>query len=148
MSLRFREEIQAVPRCSELTETKINVAAGILLDTEGRLLITDRSRASTMREFWEFPGGKLANGESAEDALCRELAEELGIEIMSFGYFCSLEHDYPEMRVEIDFFVVRKWRGTPSGIEGQSLRWLKPAEISPGMLLPADAPVLDLLQNL
>jgi hypothetical protein len=52
------------------------------------------------------------------------------------------------MRVEIDFFVVRKWRRTPSGIEGQALRWLKPAEISPGMLLAADAPILDLLRAL
>ena len=60
----------------------------------------------------------------------------------------KLEHDYPETRVEIDFFLVRKWRGTPSGIEGQALRWLRPAEISPGQLLPADAPVLELLQNL
>ncbi len=148
MSLRFREEIQAVPRCSELTETKINVAAGILLDAEGRLLITDRSRASTMREFWEFPGGKLANGESAEDALCRELAEELGIEIMLSEHFRSIEHDYPGMRVAIDFFLVRRWQGTPSGIEGQALRWLRPAEFAPGLLLPADAPVLELLQNL
>jgi len=148
MSLWFREEIQAVPRCSELTETKINVAAGILLDTEGRLLITDRSRASNMREFWEFPGGKLAIGESAEDALCRELAEELGIEIMSFEHFHSLEHDYPGMRVAIDFFLVRHWQGTPSGIEGQALRWLRPSEISPGQLLPADEPVLDLLGEL
>jgi 8-oxo-dGTP diphosphatase len=120
----------------------------LLIDAEGRLLITDRSQAGAMQEFWEFPGGKLAGGESAEEALRRELVEELGVEITSCVHLHSLEHDYPEMRVEIDFFLVRKWRGTPSGIEGQALRWLRPAEISPGMLLPADAPVLDLLQNL
>ena len=148
MSLRFRQEIQAVPRISELTARKVHVAAGLLIDAEGRLLITDRSQAGAMQEFWEFPGGKLAAGESAEEALRRELAEELGIEITSCDHFHSLEHDYPEMRVAIEFFVVRSWQGTPSGIEGQALQWLRPAEISPGQLLPADAPVLDLLKEL
>jgi len=100
-----------------------------------------------MQEFWEFPGGKLASGESAEEALCRELAEELGIEITSCDHFHSLEHDYPEMCVAIEFFLVRTWRGTPSGIEGQVLRWLKPTKISPGLLLPADAPVLEMLKK-
>jgi len=101
-----------------------------------------------MREFWEFPGGKLSRGESALDALRRELSEELGIDIAACAHFCSLEHDYPDTRVAIDFFLVRQWQGTPSGIEGQALRWLGPAEILPGMLLPADAPVLELLQEL
>jgi 8-oxo-dGTP diphosphatase len=148
VSLRFREKIQAMPRVSGLTARKIHVAAGILIDAEGRLLITDRSRASAMQEFWEFPGGKLASGESAGEALRRELVEELGIEITSCDHFHSLEHDYPEMRVAIEFFLVRKWQGTPSGIEGQVLRWLKPSQISPGELLPADEPVLAALNNL
>jgi len=137
-----------VPRGAELTARKIHVAAGILIDTDGRLLITDRLRASTMQAFWEFPGGKLAGGESAEEALHRELAEELGIEITLCEHFCGLEHDYPETRVAIDFFLVRQWQGTPSGNERQALRWLRPSDILPGMLLPADVPVLEMLKNL
>ena len=101
-----------------------------------------------MQEYWEFPGGKIAAGESAEDALRRELSEELGIEITSFDHFYSLEHDYPETRVAIDFFLVRKWQGTPSGIEGQALQWLRPSEFSPDLLLPADFPVLERLQDM
>ena len=112
------------------------------------MLITDRLRAGVMQEFWEFPGGKLASGESAGEALHRELAEELGIEVTCCEHFHSLEYDYPGMRVAIEFFLVRSWRGTPSGIEDQALRWLKPSEISPGQLLPADAPVLKLLKDL
>ena len=100
-----------------------------------------------MQQYWEFPGGKLATGETADGALVRELAEELGITIRSFDHLCSLEHDYTEMRVAIDFFMVSEWRGIPTGIEGQALQWLKPSEISPGLLLPADAPVLDALKD-
>lgn len=111
-------------------------------------MLTDRAQAKTMREFWEFPGGKLADGESAQDALQRELGEELGIAIISCDHFHSLEHDYPELHVAIDFFLVREWQGTPTGIEGQQLRWLDPANVSPELLLPADAPVLELLKNL
>ena len=148
MSLRFRQEIQTVPRQSELTPKKIHVAAGILIDAAGHLLITDRSRADSMQQYWEFPGGKLAAGESAAEALARELVEELGITIRSFDHLCSLEHDYSEMRVVIDFFIIRKWQGTPTGIEGQALQWLKPPQISPDLLLPADMPVLDALKEL
>ncbi len=101
-----------------------------------------------MQEFWEFPGGKLIRGESAEDALRREITEELGIEITSCDHFYSLEHDYPGLRVAIDFFLVGKWHGTPRGREGQALQWLHPEEISLETLLPADVPLIELLQNL
>ena len=101
-----------------------------------------------MQDFWEFPGGKLAGGESPDNALRRELAEELGIEISSFEHFRYLEHDYPGMRVAIDFYVVRAWQGVPSGVEGQELRWLKPSELSSDLLLPADAPLIEALQSL
>jgi 8-oxo-dGTP diphosphatase len=136
-----------VPRASELNAGKTQVAAGILSDTEGRVLITDRSRAKSMRQYWEFPGGKTLGGETTEDALRRELGEELGIKILSCEPFHSLEHDYPGMRVAIDFFLVRQWQGAPSGIEGQALKWLRPEEMSPDTLLPADAPILELLKG-
>ncbi len=129
-------------RKSELTLRKIHVAAGILFDANGRILNTDRSRANTMQEFWEFPGGKQASGESADAALRRELAEELGIEITSFEHFCRLEHDTPESRVAIEFFLVSAWEGMPSGAEGQDLEWCMPMDVTAEMLLPADAPVL------
>lgn len=135
-----------MPRAPELNPRKIAVAAGVLIDSDGRLLITDRSQAATMRDFWEFPGGKLAGGESAEEALHRELGEELGIHITSCEHFHRLEHDYPDLRVAIDFFLVREWRGTPSALEGQQLKWLRLADLSADTLLPADAPVLELLQ--
>jgi len=137
-----------VPRQPELSRKRVHVAAGILFDAHGRVLIADRSRASTMQEYWEFPGGKRAGGESAAAALRRELVEELGVEIRSFEHFRNLQHDYSDLRVAIDFYFVTSWAGTPSGREGQRLQWLKPSELSSGILLPADAPLVPLLQKL
>ena len=95
-----------------------------------------------MQHLWEFPGGKIEVGESADAALIRELAEELGVAVRDSTYFQSLEHDYPDLLVSIDFFIVSRWDGTPTGREGQQLRWVNEGELEAGMLLPADAPVI------
>jgi len=92
--------------------------------------------------MWEFPGGKLADGETAAAALIRELQEEIGIDALTFAPFMLLEHDYPDRSVRLHFFEVKKWHGEPTGNDGQKLRWITPAEINPGMLLAADAPVI------
>lgn len=136
-----------MPRAAGLKKKTLRVAAGILIDEAGQLLLTDRSQATSMREFWEFPGGKLVGGESAEDALRRELDEELGIAIAHCEPFHSLAHDYPDFSVEIDFFRITAWSGEPKGVEGQALRWLSPDDLSPDILLPADAPIIDLLKE-
>ena len=67
---------------------------------------------------------------------------------VAMGEVFASFRDNPDLRVAIDFFLVRKWQGTPSGIEGQALQWFKPSELSPELLLPADAPVLELLHKL
>lgn len=128
--------------------TRTRVVAGILRNTDGRILITDRSRARSMREFWEFPGGKIENGECADAALGRELAEELGIGGLEFEHFRTLNHDYPDIRVSIDFFIVSAWQGVPVGMEGQQLRWVDANELNAALLLPADAPIVAALVEL
>jgi 8-oxo-dGTP diphosphatase len=126
----------------------MRVVAGILHNANRQILITDRSRAKTMQEFWEFPGGKIEMGESAAAALRRELAEELGINATQFDYFRSIDHDYPEACVSIEFFNVFAWQGTPSGVEGQKLRWVDKNELDARLLLPADAPVVSALRHM
>jgi 8-oxo-dGTP diphosphatase len=121
------------------------VAAGILRDSSGRLLITERLCDGPFNGLWEFPGGKIAAGEDPRDALKRELAEELGIEVTSSRPFMDLHHVYPDRTVDLEFFVVTGWRGDPSGLEGQQIRWVKPGELDVGHLLPADAPVIEAL---
>lgn len=127
---------------------RIHVAAGILRDPDGRVLISERVGDAAFAGLWEFPGGKVDDGEAASAALGRELAEELGVTIERSSFFMRVEHDYADRRVAIDFFLVRRWRDDPQGREGQGVRWLLPAEISDDLLLPADAPVLEALRGL
>jgi 8-oxo-dGTP diphosphatase len=144
----FRQEVQAVPRAPVVTtlssDTSIytEVAAGILADSAGRVLLAERTSDSPFRGMWEFPGGKVACGETSSAALIRELREELGIEASDFAPFMTIEHDYADRSVRLHFFEVREWKGEPQGLDGQKLRWALPAEIDTESLLPADAPVI------
>ncbi len=125
---------------------QLHVAAGILRDSSGRILITERLCDGPFDGLWEFPGGKIADGETSIQALIRELAEELGIEVATSQPFMELHHEYPDRIVDIEFFVVTSWSGTPAGLEGQGLRWVLPSDLDPDKLLPADVPVLEALQ--
>lgn len=124
----------------------LQVAAGILRNAAGKVLITERIEDGPFRGLWEFPGGKIAAGESAEMALVRELREELGIEVLAQKHFQSIAHRYADRTVELDFFFVDDWRGEPAGLEGQGLRWVNVAELDAAELLPADAPLIDALR--
>lgn len=125
---------------------RLKVAAGILRDSSGRILITERLCDGPFNGLWEFPGGKITDGESPVQALNRELAEELGIEVTTSQPFMQLHHEYPDRAVDIKFFVVKSWKGEPAGLEGQGLRWLLPSELNSDVLLPADVPVLKALK--
>jgi 8-oxo-dGTP diphosphatase len=123
-----------------------HVAAGILRDTSGRVLITERLCDGPFNGLWEFPGGKIADGEDPAEALQRELLEELGIEVSEAAAYMRLHHEYPDRTVDLEFFLVTVWRGEPSGLEGQGVRWIYPDKIEAGVLLPADEPVVAALQ--
>ena len=126
----------------------IQVAAGILCDPAGRILISERRCDGPFDGLWEFPGGKIGDGESALDALHRELAEELGIHVTGSRAFMNLHHEYPDRTVDLEFFLVTKWRGEPRGVEGQGIRWLTLEQLDADELLPADAPVVHALQQI
>ncbi len=127
--------------------SQLHVAAGILRDSSGRVLITERLCDGPFDGLWEFPGGKIADGETSIQALIRELAEELGIAVAMSQPFMELHHEYPDRIVDIEFFVVTSWSGTPAGLEGQGLRWVLPSDLDPDILLPADIPVMKALQG-
>lgn len=124
-----------------------DVAAGILCDSEGRILIAERLGDGPFHGMWEFPGGKIAAGESSQCALSRELAEELGIEVTACSSFMNLRHEYDDRVVTIEFFIVSDWNSDPIGREGQALRWVPPEALDADELLPADMPVVEALRN-
>lgn len=123
------------------------VAAGVLCDPAGRVLIAERLDDGPFRGLWEFPGGKIAAGETAAEALARELAEELGIEVITCSSFMNLRHEYDDRVVSIEFFIVSEWNSDPVGREGQELRWVPAHALDARELLPADMPVIAALQQ-
>jgi 8-oxo-dGTP diphosphatase len=126
---------------------QIHVAAGILRNVAGEVLLTERLCDGPFNGLWEFPGGKIDAGELSIAALQRELREELGIEATALEPFMQLSHEYPDRLVELEFFLVTEWNGDPEGLEGQGLRWVDIAALNADELLPADAPLVNALQS-
>jgi 8-oxo-dGTP diphosphatase len=121
------------------------VVVGVLSDGDGRVLINQRLPGTHMAGFWEFPGGKLKPGEDPRVGLARELAEELGVDLVDAEPLMTLRHDYPDKAVSLDVWRITRYRGVPKGAEGQALRWLAPQALSAAGLLPADTPIVDAL---
>jgi 8-oxo-dGTP diphosphatase len=118
----------------------ILVVAAAILDGSGRVLIAERPAGKHMAGRWEFPGGKVAPGESEEAALARELAEELGIEVTGARAMMRLRHSYPDRTVELSMWVVESYRGEPRPLDGQRLRWVPRAQLGEEDILEADRP--------
>ena len=123
----------------------LRVVAAVLFDAQRRVLIAQRPPDKHQAGFWEFPGGKIGPGESPEQALGRELAEELGIELRRCHSLLQLRHDYADRSVALEVFVVDEFRGEPSGREAQALKWVPTAQLRCEELLVADRPVVEAL---
>lgn len=125
----------------------IHVVAGAVTDGRGRVLIAQRPAGKHLAGRWEFPGGKLEPGETRVQGLARELREELGIEIVgSPRPLMRVRHAYPFGAVLIDMWVVSRYRGEPTGLDGQQLRWCSQHELATARLLPADRPIVKVLR--
>lgn len=125
------------------------VVACALLDTEGRILLAQRPEGKSMAGLWEFPGGKLDEGETPEAALIRELREELGIETqeacLSPLFFAS--HSYAKFHLLMPLYICRKWQGRAVAREGQNLAWVRPDKLRDYPMPPADVPLVALLRD-
>ncbi|WP_018873056.1 Nudix family hydrolase [Thioalkalivibrio sp. ALJ16] len=125
-----------------VTGTPVEVAVGLIRDADGRVLVTRRRAGRHLEGFWEFPGGKVAPGETPAAALARELDEELGIRVHAATHCLSIPHDYPERRVILRVFRVADWTGQPAGREGQPLEWRAPQALEAAEFPAANGPML------
>lgn len=126
------------------------VAAGALIDGDGRVLLARRPEGKAMAGLWEFPGGKLQEGETPEGALVRELREELGVDIETsclapVAFSSMVSGDF---HLLMPLFACRKWKGVARPIEASALKWVKPSAFGDYDMPPADRPLAAQLRDL
>ena len=120
------------------------VVACALVDADGRILLAQRPEGKALAGLWEFPGGKLEAGERPEDALIRELREELGIAVKQacLAPLTFASHAYDDFHLLMPLYVCRRWEGEIAGREGQALAWVRPGKLRDYPMPPADAPLI------
>lgn len=125
------------------------VVAAALINPAGCVLLAQRPLGKSLAGLWEFPGGKLEPGESPEQALARELAEELGIVAapQAFTPLAFASHSYPDFHLLMPLFLLRDWQGMPSPREGQALAWAEGQHLNAYPMPPADLPLIPPLQR-
>jgi 8-oxo-dGTP diphosphatase len=125
------------------------VAAVALVDADGRVLLAQRPAGKTMAGLWEFPGGKVHDGETPEAALIRELDEELGIDVAAscLAPFTFASHSYDDFHLLMPLYLCRKWTGIVRPLEEQRLAWVRPARMDEYSMPPADKPLVAMLRD-
>jgi len=129
--------------------TLMLVSAVALIDRDGRVLLAQRPEGKSMAGLWEFPGGKIEDGETPEAALIRELEEELGINTWQscLAPLTFASHSYASFHLLMPLFACRKWGGTPRSREGQTLKWVKPRDLKSYPMPAADVPLIPVLRD-
>jgi 8-oxo-dGTP diphosphatase len=133
-----------------LTLPTLLVVACALVDPDGRVLIAQRPEGKAMAGLWEFPGGKVEAGERPEDALIRELKEELGIEVSAacLAPFVFASHAYESFHLLMPLYLCRRWSGTVVRHEHAALAWVRPNRLADYPMPPADEPLVAWLRDL
>ncbi len=125
---------------------RVHVAAAVICDPQRRILIARRDERQHQGGLWEFPGGKVEPGEAVEQALARELDEELGIQVQSARPQIRIRHDYSDKSVLLDVWRVDRFAGTAEGREGQPIRWVEPCELDSYAFPAANRPIVSAAQ--
>lgn len=126
------------------------VAACALIDADKRVLIAKRPEGKPMAGLWEFPGGKVEEGETPEDTVIRELREELAVVVNKpcLAPLTFSSHDYSDFHILLALFVCRRWEGTPVPLEFQEIKWVRANRLRDYPMPPADEPLISHLADL
>ena len=124
---------------------RIAVAVGLVFDPDRKILIGQRTKSDAYEGKWEFPGGKIELSETADEALIRELREEIGISVSQTVHFMTFKYDYPDRKVLLNFRLVQNYEGEPTAREQQELRWVELSQLNDFDMLAASFPVIDAL---
>jgi 8-oxo-dGTP diphosphatase len=143
------EGCEGVDRVEPGVTKLVLVVAAALIDADDRVLIARRPEGKEMAGLWEFPGGKIAPGESPEAALVRELAEELGIDVTRacLAPFTFASHRYADIHLLMPLYLCRRWRGTVVAREHAELKWVRPNQLRDFAMPPADVPLVAMLRD-
>ena len=120
----------------------LQVAVGVIKNTKGQVLISLRDKSLHQGGLWEFPGGKIESGESAEQALTRELKEELDLTVTTSSPLITVKHHYPDLSVQLNVFLVEHFSGEAKSCEGQPFKWVNPAELANHAFPAANQPII------
>ena len=133
-----------------MTKPLVLVAAAALSDVDRRVLIAQRPLGKSMAGLWEFPGGKVEPGETPEQALVRELREELSIEVCleCLAPFTFASHSYERFHLLMPLFLCAKWEGEVTPREGQTIKWVRASALRDYPMPPADLPLIPYLRDL
>lgn len=125
------------------------VAAVALIDADGRVLLAQRPEGKSLAGMWEFPGGKVELGENPDDALVREIEEELSVKLCEncFTPLSFVSHQYESFHLLMLLYAARKWEGIPQSNEGQALTWKRPKDMRGLPMPPADLPLIAVLEE-
>jgi 8-oxo-dGTP diphosphatase len=124
-----------------------HAAVGIVIDNQQRILISKRPAHKLKGGFWEFPGGKLEENETPEQALVRELQEEVGIQVLKHEPLMQHHHDYAEHSAFLDVFVITRFIGVARPLEGQNIQWISIEEFANFRFLEANIEIIEVLKK-
>src|SRR5690606_31469442 len=130
----------SMPNTAPDSRSRVHVAVAVIFDAADRVLVSQRARHLHQGGLWEFPGGKVEAGETVRQALDREIAEELGLDVLQAEPLLDIRHDYPDKAVLLDVWCVREFDGEPHGREGQPWQWIEAGALHTLAFPAANAP--------
>lgn len=149
MKMKTKElyKTSPAPQFSSSLSPRLEAVAAAIIDSDNRILIGKRPKGKPMEGYWEFPGGKIEENESPEDALKREIKEELGVALGCFAPFTFISERQENHHLIVYLYICREWKGIVEPLENQELVWVRPLELRNYELLPANKYLASMLRD-